>query len=136
MFNGNISGSGMELRSMLRIYQENFTKATDINKAKYKHNESNYNSVSQTIAVITQCTKSYNSKIQPKLTFLVGATGAGKSTLLNYLATDDTNFFIFNEDGAIKTKNKTVAEIGGVSATTLYPNLYECDLGVFLDCAG
>jgi predicted GTPase len=68
---------------------------------------------------------------------LVGATGAGKSTLLNYLASDDSNFVVFNEDGAIKTLKKSVAEIGGgVSATTLYPNMYECDLGVFLDCAG
>jgi ABC-type lipoprotein export system ATPase subunit len=80
--------------------------------------------VSETVNIILECTKNYNSKIQRRLTFLVGATGAGKSTLLNYLASDDSNFVVFNEDGAIKTLRKTVAEIGGVSATTLYPNMY------------
>ena len=66
----------------------------------------------------------------------MGATGAGKSTLLNYIATGDDNFVVVDNNGSIKTYKKNVAEIGGESATTLYPNLYECEVGTFLDCAG
>lgn len=113
------------LRVALGEVEKAFKQSTNIpDLKKYRHNQTAYDNVSIALKAILDNTRNYGQAISKRLIFLVGATGAGKSTLINYIAFGDDNFIIKNDDEEITTVRKCIAEIGGKSATTLFPNVY------------
>lgn len=107
--------------------------------------EEKYNKLSELIKFITDVTDPFasNPESYNDVIFLMGPTGAGKSTLTNYLAGKKLYYQLHNNmPGIFPAEGESVAFVGqGAGSTTLAPNMWRDDTGifggaVFIDCAG